>query len=166
MRWALFAAVLAAGCGKKEEGGSGGGVADASGPPVAYAGEYTSGNPIAADAKYKGKRVTFTSVEIDKISRTKDGRAYVAPLSVLLMGPAMPAGTGGLGGHAPVQPPEPCYYFFLRSDADAAGVSIGESYEITGTCRGFQKDDLWRGNVAGMDWHVDFENCTIRAAKK
>lgn len=128
-------------------------------PPIKYAGEYDKGNPIAADKKYKGKRVTFSNVEVDKVDRLKDGRAYVAPLSVLLQAPSRPAGSFGSGGSSRV--PEPCYFFFM-SDEQAAGIKPGDRYEITGVCRGYEKDGYWRGNVPGMNWHVDLEDCTAK----
>lgn len=170
MRAVLLAAlVVAVGCGVAPDAttgaGRGGSKVDApAGPPVAYAGEYDGENPVAADDKYKGKRVTFARVEIDRIDRTKDGRAFVAPLSVLVQAPSAPAGTGGLGGHTPGRVPEPCYYFFLTDDK-AKGVKAGAVYDITGTCRGYQKDNLWRGNAPGMNWHVDFEDCDVKPAK-
>lgn len=129
------------------------------GPPVLYAGEYEEGNPVAADAKYKGKLVTFRNVDVDRIDRTRDGRAYLAPLSVLIQPPARPAGTG-LDGPAP-RVPEPCYFFFAAA-ADVAKVKPGDVVEVTGECRGYARDNLWRGRVPGMNWHVDFVNCSIR----
>jgi hypothetical protein len=74
-------------------------------------------------------------------------------------------GTGGLGGHGPGRYAEPCYFYFLKNEADAAAAKIGETYEITGTCRGYEKDKLFRGGLPGWDWHVDFEDCTVAPTK-
>jgi hypothetical protein len=129
-----------------------------------YGGEYEKEDPKVADLKCKGRRVRFSNVEVVEMDRTKDGRTFVAPLSVPLAAPSAPAGTGGPGGHAPQRAPAPCYYFFV-SEAESAKVKVGATYEITGTCLGHQKDNLWRGGVPGMDWHVDFEDCTVAPAQ-
>lgn len=118
-----------------------------SGPPVEYRGEYQQGNPISADAKYKNKLVRFKNVEVNSVSRTKDGRAYAGTFMVLI--------TTGV--------PEPTYFFFM-SDEDAARVKVGASYDFTGVCLGYERDNWFRGGIGGMDWHVDFANCTFKPA--
>jgi hypothetical protein len=146
---AVLVCVLVVGCGKVATPPDEGKAptppsAKPSGPPVDYKGEYQEGNPIAADLKYKGKLVRMRGVEIDKVARAKDGRAYAG--IVMLQNVVADA--------------EPNYFFFM-SDTDAAKVRLGSRYDITGECRGHERDNFWRGGVAGWDWHVDFIDCTV-----
>lgn len=150
---AVLLCLLVAGCGKPAAVPEGEGKAAAlpkppSGPPIEYDSGYeTNPNPFASDAKYKGKLVRSPRVEIDRVSRTRDGRAYVAPLSVLT--------TAGV--------PEPCYFYFMADD-EAAKVIPGKRYDIVGECLGYERDDLWRGGIGSMNWHVDFVNCKVLPA--
>lgn len=146
--------------GGKKPDGVGGAAGSADGAVAVFRGY--GDNPIEDDAKYKGRRVKALNVSIDHISRDKGGRAYVAPMSVLVVGGSRPAGGGE--PFPGLKQPEPCYYYYLRSDADAAGVKLGETYDITGRCLGYRKDGFDRG-VAGMDWRVEFEDCTLERSK-
>lgn len=158
---AAAAAIYATSGGKRRDrdegpGGSGGGLQVGGSEPIIFAGY--GDNPIEADARYKGRWVKSLKVSVDHISRDRRGRAYVAPASVLVVGGSRP-----LGRSAPfpdLRQPEPCHFYYLRSDADAAGLKIGDTCNVAGRCLGYRKDGIDRG-VSGMDWRVEFEDCTL-----
>lgn len=169
MLWAALAAGLLVGCGKKptpagdgpdrEAPPAGDPAADNPGqgepvrpdePPIPFGGwaDYDR-NPIEADGKYKGKRVVWEDVRVDVISRDAKGRPYLGRIMVMIAGRELP---------------EPNYYFYLRSDAEAAGLKPNQTVAITGRCLGYRKDGVDR-IVSGMDWRVEFVDCTVAKKK-
>lgn len=160
MRIALLAvaAAMLVGCGKKPADGDGGGTVPTQfatrGSPsptgaedaITYSNIYVAyeKNPIAADSQFKGKRLTVKDVKVEFISRSRDDRPYIAPMSAIMR--------TGLA--------EPWYYFYLASDAEATKVKKDASYVISGLCDGYRKDSVWRG-ADNASWRVEFSDCRV-----
>jgi hypothetical protein len=144
----LVGAAVLAGCGRKEPGADAvpaepARAEPAPGLPFGDVANAYERNPVEADARFKGKRWRVTGVKVWHISRAKDGRPYVAPVSVV----------------GRFDPP-PTYYFYLKGDAGAVGVERGSVLDLEGVCEGFRRDGLWRG-LDRMDWRVEFGGCAV-----
>lgn len=110
-------------------------------------------NEIAADAKYKGKRVRG-QVLVEKIGRDQQGRAFIAQGLVL-----------GAGGTQTT----PNFWFFFDKSREAEMMKLEEDKSVVtveGTCDGRTRDGIRRGGLDGYDWRITFTDCrVIRPAK-
>jgi hypothetical protein len=154
---AFAVCVIACGGGKKEAGDgepAAGGPKAANGekyrpkekpeksnrPPLSdvkgnYVDEYKE-NAIAADRKWKGRRVEL-DVQVSDFGKMNDGTLWVA--------------TAGFLG----QPPN-AYFYFAPDQEDAfAALKRGEVRKVRATCEGRKDDGLDRG-VEGYGFRVNF----------
>lgn len=159
----LVALGLAVGCGKKpadEPAGSGQGPAPgtpATPPKKADDGsvgferlmtEYGE-NPVAADAKYKGKQVVVTGVTIEKIGQElKDNKPFVVSAA---------RAVGAEKGRC-------LWGFHEAADRSVAAARPGGGYTVEGTCNG--RADLATTRLfvdpPAADWFVLFKRSTVR----
>lgn len=102
-------------------------------------------NPLAADAKYKGKRLKLIGVKVWQISRTARGKAYLSTMTILPTARFEP---------------EPNFFFYLADEQTAGHVKKDGTYTIEGTCRGWERDGVSRG-IPGFDWRVEFTGCRV-----
>ena len=106
------------------------------GPAGKLVDEYKD-NRIAADAKYKDRRVRV-SMRVDAIGRTGDGTAYLGTTHV---------------GNAVASEPN-LFANFLEANAGAvAGLKRGDNVTLEGFCRGRFEDGIFR-QIEGYEFVV------------
>jgi hypothetical protein len=97
-------------------------------------------NPVAADAKYKGKRLRVSGV-ISEIGRRSDGKPFIGSCSV--------AG------------PYPPNTIYLVSEKEAAETERGgAAIAVDGICRGRVEDGLFRANRR-YTFYILFEDAKV-----
>jgi hypothetical protein len=145
MRGVLAATVavvaLAGGAGGQEKKGD-----DTAPVPWADVFKAYKANEIAADAKYKGKRVAVVLKSISHIGRNKAGAPYLGTLNVM-----------------PADDPTGVFVFAADQADGIAKLKVRqkEPVRFEGVCEGKVVDGIRRGNLDGYDFHIKFRDCKL-----
>jgi len=108
-------------------------------------GEYKA-NEVAADLKYRGKRVVVTDFPVTHIGRNKSDLPYIGTLNV-----------------TPATDPTGVFIFAADQSAGVARLKVRqvEPVRFNGLCEGKVSDGIRRAGLNGYDFHVKFRDCRL-----
>jgi hypothetical protein len=103
-------------------------------------------NEVAADLKYRGKRVVVDLAPITHIGRNSAGLPYL-----------------GTENFNYASDPNGIFIFAAdqREGIAALKVRQREAVRFEGTCEGKSEDGIPRGRLKGWEWHVKFRDCRL-----